>query len=75
MELLIFSIALLIGVVVFSIRFFLPRDVRNAVLAEVIHDFLQGIWHFIFGPRKVRVVRDKDRTSGNGIRRVSRRNK
>lgn len=45
---------------VMTLRFILPREVRSAVLSEVIHDMIKGIWHAIFGPRKVRVVRDSN---------------
>jgi hypothetical protein len=58
---LLLGIGLLVVALVIGIRFLLPRDVRNEVAAEVIHDGLQGIWRSIFGPRKVRVVRDRKR--------------
>jgi hypothetical protein len=59
MESLIVAIGLLVVILGICVRFILPREVWTEVLSEIIHDGLQGIWHLIFGPRKVRVVRDK----------------
>ncbi len=50
----------LIFPIVLCARLFLPREVIHAVIAEVIHDMLQGMWRTIFGAKKVRVVRDKN---------------
>ena len=59
MESLLIAIGLLVVVLIIGVRFVLPREVWTEVLSEIIHDALQGIWHLIFGPRKVRVDRDK----------------
>jgi len=56
---LVIAIALLIVALALCIRFILPRQVWTELLAEVIHDGLQGVWHVIFGPRKVRIVRER----------------
>jgi hypothetical protein len=69
MESLIIAIALLIVALAFCIRFILPREVWTEVLAEIIHDGLQGVWHLIFGPRKVRVVREKKSKSAGFVNR------
>jgi len=59
MEALIISLGFLVMALVVCVRFVLPREVIHDVMGEVIHDILQGIWHTIFGPRKVRIVEDK----------------
>ena len=56
MESFVIAIGLLVVIVVICVRFILPREVWTEVLSEIIHDGLQGIWHLVFGPRKVRVV-------------------
>lgn len=59
METLIIPLGFLVMALVVCVRFIIPRDVRHEVMGEVIHDILKGVWHVIFGPRKVRVVEDK----------------
>jgi hypothetical protein len=69
MESLIIAIGLLIVALAFCVRFILPREVWTQVLGEIIHDGLQGIWHLVFGPRKVRIVRGKKGKSAGIVRR------
>jgi hypothetical protein len=62
-ESLFVAIGLLIVGLALCVRLILPRAVWTEVLGEIIHDGLQGVWHLIFGPRKVRIVGEKERKS------------
>ena len=59
MESFIFPIVFLIFVLVLCVRFILPKAVRHELLAEIIHDGLKGLWHLLFGPRRVKIARDR----------------
>ena len=56
---MVVAIALLVFVFVLCVRLILPKKVRRKLLAEIIHDGLQGLWHLVFGPRKVRIDHGK----------------
>ena len=59
---LLVATALLIVALGVAICFVVPRRVRQSVAADLIHDVIQGLWRWIFGPRKVRVVGDSPAT-------------
>jgi len=60
-ESLVVAIGVLAVALMLCIRFVLPRDIWTEVMAEIIHDAMQGLWRLVFGPRKVQVVSDKDK--------------
>ena len=57
------SFFIVIGLLLFGlgmlVRMFVPREVWTKVLSGIISDGLRGIWHFLFGPRKVSIVPGK----------------
>lgn len=59
MESLLIAIGLLIVALAFCIRLIFPRETWTKLLADLIHDGLQGVWHLVFGHRKVRIVPKK----------------
>jgi hypothetical protein len=42
-------------------RMILPRGIWTDFFADLLHSAVLGIWHVIFGPPKVRVVRPRKR--------------
>lgn len=61
MESFLISIVFLVFVLVLCLRLILPKAVRHELLAEIIHDGLKGLWHLLFGPRRVKITRDRKR--------------
>lgn len=74
MEFLI-VIGLLLGVLWWIIGFILPKDVRNEVLAEIIHDTLQSIWSLIFGPPRVSINDKKKQKKSSHKTKLARKHK
>ncbi len=58
MELFLIAIGIPILFIIVCIRFILPREVRNDLMAELIHDGIEKIWELIFGEKKVRIVKN-----------------
>lgn len=57
----IVALAILMFGLVIAWKMIMPRGIASHVLAEVIHDIIQGVWHFILGPRRVHFVRRRSR--------------
>ena len=59
MESLIVALAFLLFGLILCMRLIIPRDVMHEVMGDLLADIIKGLWHMIFGARKVRVVEDK----------------
>lgn len=57
--LLLFALALLGSLA-------LPRGLGVHLIAQLLSSAVLGVWHFVFGPPKVRIARNRGRRTRNG---------
>ncbi|MCI0542003.1 MAG: hypothetical protein L0Z50_42950 [Verrucomicrobiales bacterium] len=60
---ILFTFILLIGVLLIPLvlmaRLILPKRFGEHLLAQLTRDVILGIWHFVFGPPRTRITKDK----------------
>ena len=60
------AIAILVFAATLLLRLLAPHGVGVHVVAQLLSYAVLGVWHFIFGPPKVRIAKNRSRRTRGG---------